>query len=244
MKARALHPWRVSHAEAVGVQEALRPRLVSAPLPKGPRLVAGADVAYSRRTHRVYAAVVVVALPALETIETAGVARPAAFPYVPGLLSFREAPPLLEAFERLSQAPDVLVFDGQGLAHPRRFGLACHVGLLLDTPSLGCAKTRLVGEHDPVPDRRGASTPLRAEGETVGAVVRTRRGVNPVFVSPGHRADTPSAAGLVLALATRYRLPEPQRRAHYATVALHARDRGRPAVPVRTHPNFVPKRRA
>ena len=124
MKARVLHPWRVSHAEAVGVQEALRPRLVSAPLPTGPRLVAGADVAYSRRTHRVYAAVVVVALPALETIETAGVARPAAFPYVPGLLSFREAPPLLEAFERLSQAPDVLVFDGQGLAHPRRFGIS------------------------------------------------------------------------------------------------------------------------
>lgn len=244
MKARALHPWRVSHAQAVGVQEALRPRLVAAPLPKAPRLVAGADVAYSRRTHRVYAAVVVVALPALETVETVGVARPAAFPYVPGLLSFREAPPLLEAFERLSQAPDVLVFDGQGLAHPRRFGLACHVGLLLDTPSLGCAKTRLVGEHGPVPDRRGASTPLRVAGETVGAVVRTRRGVNPVFVSPGHRADTPSAAGLVLALAARYRLPEPQRRAHHATVALHARDRGRPAAPVRTHPNFVPKRPA
>lgn len=244
MKARALHPWRVSHAEAVGVQEALRPRLAAAPLPESPRLVAGADVAYSRRTHRVYAAVVVVALPALETVETVGVARPAAFPYVPGLLSFREAPPLIEAFERLSLAPDVLVFDGQGLAHPRRFGLACHVGLLLDTPSLGCAKTRLVGEHGPVPDRRGASTPLRVGAETVGAVVRTRRGVNPVFVSPGHRADTPSAVGLVLALAARYRLPEPQRRAHHATVALHAQDRGRPAAVVRTHPNFAPKRPA
>ena len=242
MKARALHPWRVSHAQAVGVQEALRPRLVAAPLPKDPRWVAGADVAYSRRTHRVYAAVVLVELPSLETVESVGVTRAATFPYIPGLLSFREVPALLDAFEQLSRAPDVLVFDGQGLAHPRRFGLACHAGLLLDAPSIGCAKTRLVGEHGPVPNHRGASLPLRVAGETVGAVVRTREGVNPVFVSPGHRADTPSAVALVLALAARYRLPEPQRRAHHATVALHARDRGRPAARVRAYPNFVPKR--
>ena len=176
MKARALHPWRVSHAQAAGIQDALRPRLVAAPLPKQPRLVAGADVAYSRRTHRVYAAVVVVELPSLETVESVGVTRAATFPYIPGLLSFREVPPLLEAFEQLSHTPDVLVFDGQGLAHPRRFGLACH-------------------------------------------------------------------AGLLLALAARYRLPEPQRRAHHATVALHARDRDRPAARVRTYSDFVPKRR-
>ena len=242
MEARALHPWRVSHAQAAGIQEALRPRLVAASLPKEPRLVAGADVAYSRRTHRVYAAVVVVELPTLETVESVGVTRAAAYPYIPGLLSFREVPPLLDAFEQLSRAPDVVVFDGQGLAHPRRFGLACHAGLLLDAPSIGCAKTRLVGEHGPVPDRRGASTPLTVDGETVGAVVRTRAGVNPVFVSPGHRADTPSAVELVLALAARYRLPEPQRRAHHATVALHAQDRDRPAPRVRTYPDFVPKR--
>ncbi len=242
MKARALHPWRVSHAQAVGIQEALRGRLVAAPLPERPRLIAGADVAYSRRTHRVYAAVVMVELPSLETVESVGVTRAAAFPYIPGLLSFREVPPLLDAFEQLSRAPDVLVFDGQGLAHPRRFGLACHAGLLLDAPSVGCAKTRLVGEHGAVPDRRGASVPLRVEGETVGAVARTREGVNPVFVSPGHRADTASAVELVLALAARYRLPEPQRRAHRATAALYARDRGRPAARVRTYPNFVPKR--
>ena len=241
MKARALHPWRVSHAQAAGIQEALRPRLVAAPLPNEPRLVAGADVAYSRRTHRVYAAIVVVELPSLETVESVGVTRAAAFPYIPGLLSFREVPPLLDAFEQLSRTPDVVVFDGQGLAHPRRFGLACHAGLLLDAPTIGCAKTRLVGDHGPVPDRRGASTPLRVDGETVGAVVRTREGVNPVFVSPGNRADTRSAVNLVLALATRYRLPEPHRRAHQATVTLHARDRGRPAPRVRTYPNFVPK---
>ena len=242
MKARVLHSWRVSHAHAVGIQDALRTRLVAAPLPKDPRLVAGADVAYSRRTHRVYAAVVVVELPSLETVESVGVTRAATFPYIPGLLSFREVPPLLDAFEQLTRAPDVVVFDGQGLAHPRRFGLACHAGLLLDTPSIGCAKTRLVGEHGAVPDRRGASAPLRVAGETVGAVVRTREGVKPVFVSPGHRADTPSAVELVLALAPRYRLPEPQRRAHHATVALHARDRGRASTRVRTYPNFVPTR--
>ena len=182
-----------------------------------------------------------VELPSLETVETVGVTRPATFPYIPGLLSFREVPPLLDAFEQLAQAPDVVVFDGQGLAHPRRFGLACHAGLLLDLPSIGCAKTRLVGEHGAVPDRRWASTPLRVKGETVGAVVRTRRGVNPVFVSPGHRADTASAVDLVPAIAGRYRLPEPQRRAHHATVDLYARDRGRPAARVRTYPNFVPK---
>ncbi len=242
MKARALHRWRVSHSEATGIQDALRPRLVAAPLPREPRLIAGADVAYSRRTHRVYAAVVVVALPSLETVESVGVTRAATFPYIPGLLSFREVPPLLDAFEQLSQSPDVLLFDGQGLAHPRRFGLACHAGLLLDAPSIGCAKTRLVGEHDPVPDSRGASVPLRVDGETVGAVVRTRQGVKPVFVSPGHRADTPSAVELVLLLAARYRLPEPQRRAHRATAALYAEDRDRPAARVRTYPNFVPKR--
>ena len=237
MKARAPHPWRVSHAEAVGIQEELRSRLVVTPLSKEPRLAAGADVAYSRRTHRVYAAVVVVEVPSLTTVETVGVTRAATFPYI-----FREVPPLLDAFEQLSRAPDVVVFDGQGLAHPRRFGLACHAGLLLDLPSIGCAKTRLVGEHDPVPDRRGASAPLRVEGETLGAALRTRGGVNPVFVSPGHRVDTPSAVELVLALAARYRLPEPQRRAHHATVALHARDRGEPAARVRTYPDFVPKR--
>ena len=242
MKARALHPWRVSHAQAAGIQEALRPRLVAAPLPQEPRLVAGADVAYSRRTHRVYAAVVLVELPSLETVESVGVTRAATFPYIPGLLSFREVPPLLDAFDQLSQAPDVVVFDGQGLAHPRRFGLACHAGLLLDAPSIGCAKTRLVGEHRAVPDRRGASVPLRVDGEMVGAVVRTREGVTPVFVSPGHRADTPSAVELVLALAARYRLPEPQRLAHHATVALHARDRGRASARGRTYPDFVPKR--
>jgi deoxyribonuclease V len=232
----------VSYRQAVDIQDRLRPRLVREPLPVQPQLVAGADVAYSRRTHRVYAAVVVLALPSLETVETVGIARRATFPYIPGLLSFREIPPLLRAFERLTLVPDVLVFDGQGLAHPRRFGLACHAGLLLDVPSLGCAKTRLVGEHRAVATRRGASAPLTFHGEQVGAAVRTRGGVKPVFVSPGHRADVESAVDLVLALATRYRLPEPQRRAHQATVALYRRDVGRAPPKVRSYSGFRPDR--
>ena len=190
MLARTLHPWRVSYLQAIDIQDTLRQRLV-----------AGADVAYSRRTHRVYAAVVVVAFPSLETVETVGIARRATFPYIPGLLSFREIPPLLKAFERLARVPDVLVFDGQGLAHPRRCGLACHAGLLLDMPSLGCAKTRLVGEHRTVSTRRGAFSPLMLGGARVGAAVRTRTGVRPVFVSPGHRADVGSSVDLVLSLA-------------------------------------------
>ena len=239
MLARTLHPWRVSYRQAVDIQDTLRSQLLTEPLPKRPRLVAGADVAYSRRTHRVYAAVVVVALPSLDTVETVGVARRATFPYIPGLLSFREVPPLLKAFERLTHAPDVLVFDGQGLAHPRRFGLACHAGVLLGVPSLGCAKTRLVGEHRPVSTRRGASSALMLDGEQVGAVVRTRAGVKPVFVSPGHRADVGSAVDLVRALATRYRLPEPQRRAHQATVALYTRDQGRVAPRATSYSGFI-----
>ena len=237
-----LHPWRVSHRQAIEIQEALRAQLVTVPLPDEPRWVAGADVGYSRRTHRVYAAVVVVELPSFDTVETVGVTRRATFPYIPGLLSFREMPPLLTAFERLSRTPDVVVFDGQGLAHPRRFGLACHGGLLLDLPSIGCGKTRLVGRHRPVGVRRGSTTPLVHDGEPVGAVVRTREGVSPVFVSPGQRADIDSAVRLVRRLASRYRLPEPQRRAHQATTALYRRDRERPAPRVRSYSGFIPAR--
>ncbi len=242
MIAQSLHPWRVSFQQATEIQNALASQVLRAPLPPRPRLVAGADVAYSRRTHRVYAAVVVVALPSLDTVETVGVARRASFPYIPGLLSFRELPPLLVAFERLQHRPDVVVCDGQGLAHPRRFGLACHAGLLLDLPSIGCAKTRLVGEHRTVGSRRGAAVSLFLDGSPAGAAVRTRKGVKPVFVSPGHRADIGSAVELVLALATRYRLPEPQRRAHQATVALYRRDQGRQASPARRYPSYVSTR--
>ena len=157
------------------------------------QLVGGADVAYSRFTKRVYAAVAVVAVPSLDLVEMVRITRRATFPYIPGLLAFRELPPLIAALERLSQEPDVLLFGGQGIAHPRRFGLACHAGVLFDKPSLGCAKSRLIGEHGRVGSRRGAFAQLVDDGDTVGAALRTRSHVRPVFVSPGHLTDISTA---------------------------------------------------
>jgi deoxyribonuclease V len=173
-------------------------------------------VCYSKATDRCYAAVVVVRLPGFETLATATAAMRSPFPYVPGLLSFREAPPLIAALRRLRLEPDVLLFDAQGLAHPRRFGLASHLGLLYDRPSVGCAKTRLCGVHSGVGAGRGAWTPLRDEatGETIGSVLRTRDGVAPVYVSVGHRATDEFARALVLRCCGRWRLPEPIRLAH------------------------------
>jgi deoxyribonuclease V len=234
-----LHPWRVSTREALEIQQRLRGRLRLRPLPRELRLVAAADVAYSRPTHRMYAAVVVVRLPSLEVVETATAVQLARFPYVPGLFSFREVPPLIRAFERLKRRPDAVIFDGQGLAHPRRLGLACHAGLLLLTPTVGCAKSRLVGEHGPVPTRRGARADLRLEGEVVGAVVRTRRAVSPVFVSPGHLADVDSAVDLVMRVSPRYRIPEPVRLAHRATSTLmRERDPTLSPPPTRRYANL------
>ena len=223
MKARLLHEWRVSYHEALAIQNRLRGRVRETPLPREIRLVAGADVAYSRLTHRMYASVLVCALPTLEVVERVQAVRRARFPYIPGLFSFREVPPLLAAFARLRSLPDVLLFDGQGLAHPRRFGLACHAGLLLDRPSVGCAKSLLIGLHASVGRRRESWAPLTDGGETIGAALRTRDGVKPVYVSMGHRADLASALNLVLATTRRFRLPEPLRLAHQSTQALMRR---------------------
>ena len=220
MRVAELHPWKVSTQQATRIQRSLRARLLLKPLAREIRLVAAADVAYSRPTHRMYAAVVAVRLPDFEVVETATAVQLARFPYIPGLFSFREMPPLVRAFERLRSRPDAVLFDGQGLAHPRRLGLACHAGLLLRTPTVGCAKSRLVGEHGPVPVTRGGRADLVHEGEVVGAVVRTRAGVSPVFVSPGHLTDVDSAVELVLRTTGRFRLPEPIRLAHRATTEL------------------------
>jgi deoxyribonuclease V len=223
MKALDLHPWRVSYHEALAIQAALRRRLRLTPLRRAPRLVAGADVAYSSLTHRMYAAVVVIKLPSLEIVETATAVSMARFPYIPGLFSFREIPPLLRAFERLRRAPDAILFDGQGLAHPRRFGLACHAGVLLSRPSVGSAKSLLVGKHAAVGPARGDRADLVHEGEVVGVALRTRPNVRPIYVSAGHRVDLASAIHLVLATTGSFRLPEPVRLAHRATTALMRR---------------------
>ncbi len=209
---RHVHRWDLSPEEAVRLQERLAALVQEAPLPRPPRTVGGIDVGVRDGISR--AAVVVMTLPDLDVRFTAVHEMPTPFPYIPGLLSFREVPVILKALEAIPELPDVLLCDAQGRAHPRRLGLASHLGVLLDHPTVGCAKSRLVGRHPPVPDQRGAWVPLVDRGETVGAVVRTRPGVKPVYVSVGHRITLAEAVDLVVRTAPRYRLPEPLRLAH------------------------------
>jgi deoxyribonuclease V len=198
----------------MAIQERLRPAVVTEDDLGPVRHVAGVDVGFLQGNAVARAAVVVLSFPDLQPVEQAVAQRPAAFPYVPGLLSFREAPAALAALAQLATRPDLLLCDGQGLAHPRRFGLACHIGLLSDFPAIGVAKTRLVGQHEPLPSSRGSWRPLTDDGEVIGAVLRTRDGVKPLYVSIGHRISLESAVEIVLACAPRYRLPETTRRAH------------------------------
>lgn len=214
MKVRELHPWDVSPAEAIQIQEALRRRLDLREARRPTETVAGVDVSYDTRTPTVYAAVVLMRLHDHKVLETATATRPATFPYIPGLLSFREAPAVLQAVTRLTRRPDCLLCDGQGIAHPRRFGLACHLGLLLNLPSIGCAKSVLVGEYQEPPEKRGGFRMLIDRGEQVGIILRTRDGVEPVYVSPGYRMSTQQAREIVLKATGRYRVPEPTRQAH------------------------------
>jgi deoxyribonuclease V len=200
--------------EARAEQDRLRTQVVIAPGPAAPATVAGLDVAYDGE--RLAAAVVVLDANDLTVRDTAVVLGTPAFPYVPGLFAFREVPALLAALEKLTVRPDVLVCDGHGLAHPRRFGLASHLGVLTGLPAFGVGKTRLIGDWAPVGPRRGDRSPLIDDGETVGAVLRTRDGVKPVFVSAGHRIDLAGACDLTLALTPRYRLPETTRAADRA----------------------------
>ena len=210
------HGWDLTQAQAVAVQQKLRSGVVSdRPIDfHRIRLVAGVDV--SVKDERSRAAIVVLTYPDFRVVETALAEAPTPFPYVPGLLTFREGPVLEKAFAALRAEPDAFLFDGMGIAHPRRMGIAAHMGLWLERPTIGCGKTRLVGRHGPVPEEKGGHTPLVDCGETIGAVVRTRTGTNPLFISPGHLADVPSAMALTLACAVRYRLPEPTRLAHRA----------------------------
>lgn len=189
--------------------------MIEAPLPAPPRTIGGADISFDRYSPVLYAAFVVFDAETLEVIDKAGVRAEATFPYVPGFLSFREVPPLLAAWERLRVRPDLILCDGQGRAHPRRLGLACHLGLWLDRPTIGCAKRRLCGTHDELAPERGSHVPLYHQGEHIGDVVRTRTNVKPVYVSVGHRVTLPEARDFVLRLAPPYRLPLPTRAAHH-----------------------------
>jgi deoxyribonuclease V len=213
------HRWDLTPKEAVALQQELRAEVVAdRPLDlAGVRLVAGVDVSVKNGVS--HAAVVVATFPGLEPVEIARAMRPTPFPYVPGLLSFREGPVLEEAFGKLVAEPDVFIFDGSGYAHPRRIGIASHMGLWLGRPTIGCSKTRLTGRHEEVPPEKGASAPLLDKGEVVGAALRTRAGTNPVFVSPGHLIDLGSAIDLVMRCSPKFRLPEPIRLAHDAAGA-------------------------
>lgn len=227
MKCLSLHPWRISYARAVAIQDELRKHLIIAPPPRRPRLVAGADASYQKRGDLFFSAVIVFSLLPWRLVESVVAWGRVSFPYIPGLLSFREAPVLLKAFRKLSHEPDLIIFDSQGLAHPRGLGLASHMGMLLDTPSIGCAKSRLIGEYREPGMRRGCRTGLTHRGARVGTVLRTRDGVKPVFVSPGHLMDHASAVEWTLRCCRGYRLPEPTRQAHIVVNELR-RERLRP----------------
>lgn len=206
--------WPQTPARAIALQRELAGRVRQAGDVGTVRRVAGVDVGFPGGGRIARAAVAVLSFPDLHPVEQALAELPVEFPYIPGLLSFRELPAVLAALARLIEPPDLLLVDGQGLAHPRRFGIACHLGVLTGLPSIGVAKTRLVGVHEPVPDRRGAWVPLRDRGEVVGAVLRSRAGVRPIYVSVGHRISLENAVERVMACTTRYRLPQTTRAAH------------------------------
>jgi deoxyribonuclease V len=215
--------WPTTPEQAEDIQDRLRPLLeATAPGPQTISTAAGLDVAYAAGdSDRLAAAVVVLDATTLEVVEESVVHGTAAFGYVPGLFAFRELPALVDALERLTVTPDLLVCDGHGLAHPKRFGLACHLGVLTGLPSIGVAKTRLLGSFDPPGEQRGDASPLTDDDEVIGRVLRTQTGVNPVFVSVGHRIDLETACRHVLSLSPRYRLPETTRHAdHLARQAL------------------------
>jgi deoxyribonuclease V len=209
------HDWNLSPTEAVAMQKELRERIQIAPLDLSRvQTVAGADISFNKFSETIYAGIVVLKFPSLEIIERTGVVTTTKFPYIPGLLSFREIPALLEAWEKLENVPDVLVCDGHGIAHPRRLGIAAHAGLWLDLPTIGCAKSVLVGKFEMPENARGSRSPLVHYGENIGTVLRTKNKVAPVYVSPGNLCDMESAVELLLRCDTGYRLPQPTRQAH------------------------------
>lgn len=209
------HRWDVSPRRAVAIQKALAAKVRQIPVTRPIHLVAGADVAFTPAGDKAVAAVVVWNLATGCQVETQSATRPLRFPYVPGLLTFREGPALLAAFRRLKCEPDAFLFDGQGIAHPRRFGLAAHLGLLIDRPSVGCGKSRLVGVCSEPGQRRGSVKPIMDHDERIGSVLRTRSRVKCIYVSVGHKITLDQAVRLVLECGAGYRLPEPTRLADW-----------------------------
>ena len=214
MNYQQLHPWEMTPAEARQIQNELRNQVISQDRFGDIKTVAGVDLGFKKDVAR--ASVVVLSFPELQLIDGVLVESPVPFPYIPGLLSFRETPPLLKAFTQLKTEPDLIIADGQGIAHPRRFGIASHLGLILDRPTIGCAKSRLWGRHKHPNNEAGSIEYLYDKNEIIGAAVRTRSNVSVVYVSVGHRISLYSAIRLTLACCGRYRLPETTRYAHQA----------------------------
>jgi deoxyribonuclease V len=215
MKFQNLHPWNVSPKEAIAIQNHLRPRIIKEDKFTNLRSLASIDVGYKFGTDKAQAVVVVMQFPSLEIIETTNTRAPLTFPYIPGLLSFREIPLILDAIKLLSHRPQLLICDAHGIAHPRRFGLASHLGLICDLPSIGVGKSCLVGQYKEVPLQRGSWQALTSESEVIGAVLRTQNGINPVIISIGHRISLITAIHITLLCIHKFRLPEPIRTAHH-----------------------------
>jgi deoxyribonuclease V len=216
MRVRNLHNWNVDYREAKQLQEELSGRLIlhNDGLPEDIKIIGGADISYSRGENLFFAAVILLDFSTMDIIEVSSVVEKTEFPYIPGLLTFREGPALLRAFKKIRRKPDVVIFDGQGIAHPRGIGLASHIGLFLDIPTIGCAKKRLVGSAADIEGERGNYAPLIYKENVIGAVLRTKRNVKPVYVSQGHKIDLKEAIRITLASSRGYRLPEPTRKAH------------------------------
>ena len=214
MKIQQRHAWPATAEEATVIQQQLRTEIITEDQLGTVQLVAGVDVGFEAEGTITRAAIAVLSFPELQLVEHAIARRPTTFPYIPGFLSFREIPAVLDALEQITTPPDLLLCDGQGIAHPRRMGIAAHIGLLVDLPAIGVGKSLLVGKHDEVPDERGAWQPLRHQGETVGAVLRTRVGTKPLYISLGHRISLLTAIDYVMRCTTKWRLPETTRHAH------------------------------
>ncbi len=212
MKISQRHAWELTLDEAIAIQEQLQVEVITEDKFKEPvQYVAGVDMGFEADGTISRAAVAVLSFPDLLLVETSLAYRPTTFPYIPGFLSFREIPAVLDALEKITTIPDIILCDGQGIAHPRRFGIACHLGVLVDIPTIGVAKSLLIGKHEILPETRGSWQPLIHKGETIGAVLRSRTGVKPLYISSGHRISLPTAINYVLRCTPKYRLPETTR---------------------------------
>ncbi|MBN3950298.1 MAG: deoxyribonuclease V [Nostoc sp. NMS7] len=212
MKIYRDHAWPSTLEEAIVIQEKLGDQVITEDQFQEPiQYVAGVDMGFEADGTISRAAVAVLSFPDLQVVETSLAHRPTTFPYIPGFLSFREIPAVLDALEKIKTIPDIILCDGQGIAHPRRLGIATHLGLLIDMPTIGVAKSLLVGKHGELPETKGSQQPLIYKGETIGAVLRSRTGVKPLYISSGHRISLPTAIDYVLRCTTKYRLPETTR---------------------------------